>query len=355
MHDMYTFYSTFCQISWCDRAEVCTRSHTSQNFPRWASLAFERQCGPTVGIPRRVRVTIMRVLLLLLASVLLAAAAPVRDPTQGFLSSNSLPAGAADDASATKASLAAVAKVDVFREEVASGLGAEPPSAKQPFLHSREDNNTELWWWRKKSPPSAPPPSVPPPAAPPSELITLTNALLNGAIPHVEKYLDELIFKAVNQPNELVFDSLKATKSGGSAKLTAADIIKKMETTLVDLAMRDTAVDTSLPPTFASSTVGLNIDVATLITMAGSQQQTTGLPTVKVRHPKTRAYKTHARTCMRRHSRPNSSVMYVNVRAYAHYRQRRRGAHRLGDLLLLRVSRSRRVRTHHNSVVPYGP
>ena len=242
------------------------------------------------------------------------------------------------------------------KEDLASGDDdAEPPKAKVHSLHARGDNNTELWWWRKKSPPSAPPPSVPPPAAPPSELITLTNALLNGAIPHVEKYLDELIFKAVNQPNELVFDSLKATKSGGSAKLTAADIIKKMETTLVDLAMRDTAVDTSLPPTFASSTVGLNIDVATLITMAGSQQQTTGLPTVKVRHPKTRAYKTHARTCMRRHSRPNSSVMYVNVRAYAHYRQRRRGAHRLGDLLLLRVSRSRRVRTHHNSVVPYGP
>ena len=167
-------------------------------------------------------------------------------------------------------------------DEAGDDEGSDEESEKTSLSAARNDNNTALWWWRTTTK-SPPPPSAPPPSAPPSELIALTNGLLNGAVPHIEKYLDDLIFKAIDHPKDLLFDALQVSTSGGTATLSASDIIKTMEAVMLNLAMRDTPTDSRLPPTFAASTVGLDIDMATLITMAGSEQETTGLPTVKVR------------------------------------------------------------------------
>jgi len=116
------------------------------------------------------------------------------------------------------------------------------------------------------------------------QLISLMNALLNGALPHVDLAIGTLIHESVGDSSKLLFDKLKVTKEPATAPLEAKDVIRTLELHMVNLAMRQPP-DPRLPNGFANTTVGLDINLDAKFFMSGASASSLGLPTIKFTLP----------------------------------------------------------------------
>jgi len=146
-------------------------------------------------------------------------------------------------------------------------------------------NTTELWWWSRSPPPPSPSPPIASPP-PPSELITLMNALLDGMLPHVDKYVGDQIYQSIVKKTK--FAGKLDVVAVGSGTLQSSDVIRTMTMDLLNLAMRPSgSADSFLPKgwdgkPFSQTTVGLNVNVDTKFFMSGASGN---LPTIQFTLP----------------------------------------------------------------------